>query len=54
MKVEANDSHCKVIFYEKSRIKALIFLTIDLTLTNQKELVDEMTISIAQLKVCWW
>ncbi|KAF2885082.1 hypothetical protein ILUMI_21085 [Ignelater luminosus] len=50
MKVEANDSHCQVIFYEKSRIKALIFLTIDLTLTNQKELVDEMTISIAQLK----
>lgn len=50
IRLEANDSQCKLIFYEKSRLKSLIFLTVDLSLTNQRELVEEMTNSISQLK----
>lgn len=39
-----------MVFYERSRIKALIFLTVDLLLTDQKDIINEMIANIRQLK----
>lgn len=50
LKLEADEDYCKIIFYEKSRIKSLIFLMIDLELTNQKEIIDEMAVNLMQMK----
>lgn len=51
LKIEADEVRCKIIFYERSKIKSLIFLTLELVLTNQKEVIDEMSSNIHQLKV---
>ncbi|KAK4878025.1 hypothetical protein RN001_010531 [Aquatica leii] len=50
MRLDVTDTKCKLIFYEKSRLKSLIFLTIDLELTNQKEVIEELSDSIYQLQ----
>nr|XP_022904851.1 cilia- and flagella-associated protein 58-like [Onthophagus taurus] len=50
LRVECNETTCKMIFYERSRIKSLIFLIIHFNLTNQKEIIDEMSLNITQLK----
>lgn len=50
LKLEAESNKCRMVFYEKSRLKSLIFLVIDLTLTDQREIIEEMTKSIATLK----
>lgn len=51
LRLEVDDIKCKVVFYEKSRIKSLIFLTIDLLVTCEKEIITEMSSNISQLKV---
>lgn len=50
LRLEAEDTICKIVFYEKSRIKSLIFLTIDLLLTNEKDVIYEMSTYIQELK----
>ncbi|KAK9874433.1 hypothetical protein WA026_002773 [Henosepilachna vigintioctopunctata] len=45
-----DESKCCLVFYEKSRIKSLIFLTIEMLLTNQKELFEEMENSMRLLQ----
>lgn len=50
LRLEAEESRCKIIFYEKSRIKSLIFLTIDLEITNEREIIKEMSSNIIELK----
>lgn len=50
LRLEADDTTCKIIFYEKSRIKSLIFLTIDLQITNEREIIQEMSSSLIELK----
>lgn len=48
--MEQNTETCRMIFYEKSRIKCLIFLIIDLNLTDQKDIIIEMVTNIRLLK----
>lgn len=50
IRLEYGEHFCKLIFYEKIRIKSLIFLTVDLQLTNQREIINEMSVHIKQLK----
>ncbi|KAF5291782.1 hypothetical protein FQA39_LY14270 [Lamprigera yunnana] len=50
MRLEVGDGTCKVVFYEKSRLKSLIFLTVDLGLTNHKDVIDELSDNVSQLK----
>lgn len=50
LRIEANDSNCKICFYEKSKLKALILLTIDLDLVNQRDIIEEMSNNIMTLK----
>ncbi|KAF5284187.1 hypothetical protein FQR65_LT00187 [Abscondita terminalis] len=50
MRLDATDTKIKLIFYEKSRLKSLIFLTIDLDLTNQKEVIEELSDNINHLQ----
>lgn len=38
------------MFYEKSRIKSLILLVIDLVLTDQNDIIKEMTADMNRLK----
>lgn len=40
--LENRQQTMKLIFFGKSKIKALVFLTIDLSVTNTKDLLDEM------------
>lgn len=49
--VNADKTKCRVIFYEKSKIKNLILLSIELTITSQKDIFDEMESNIKQLQV---
>lgn len=50
IRLEYGEHLCKLIFYEKIRIKCLIFLTVELLLTNQREIINEMSLHIKQLK----
>lgn len=50
MKCEVDSNQSKLIFYGKSKIKSLIFLTIDLQITSQKEIFDEMNNNIFELQ----
>lgn len=50
VKLDADENKCRIIFYEKSRIKSLIFLILDLNPTEQKEIIDEMALSLFQVK----
>lgn len=51
MRLESNDLKCTLIFYEKSKLKCLIFLVLELDATTQKDIVLEMTEMITNLKV---
>lgn len=50
VKLEMQDNGCKLIFYEKSRIKSLIFLYLMLESTNNKEIIEEITTNLTQIK----
>lgn len=50
LKCERGSNGCQLIFYGKSRIKSIIFLSIDLQTTNQKEIFDEMNNNIVELQ----
>jgi chromosome segregation ATPase len=50
LKCEIDSNYGKLIFYGKSKIKAIIFLTVDLQITNQKEIFDEMNNNILELQ----
>lgn len=50
LRIETNDAKCKICFYEKSKLKALILLTIDLDLVNQRDIIEEMSSNITSLK----
>ncbi|XP_044764057.1 chromosome partition protein Smc-like [Coccinella septempunctata] len=52
MKCEVNSSRskCRVIFYEKSKIKNLILLSIEMAITSQKDLFEEMETNMKTLQ----
>ncbi|XP_045466329.1 chromosome partition protein Smc-like [Harmonia axyridis] len=52
MKCEVNSdgTKCRVIFYEKSKIKNLILLSVEMAITSQKDLFSEMETNIKQLQ----
>nr|CAI5819035.1 unnamed protein product [Callosobruchus analis] len=41
---------CTLVFYGKSKIKSIIFLTVDLHMTNQKEIFEELTAALNNLQ----
>ncbi|RZC40523.1 spindle assembly abnormal protein 6 -like protein [Asbolus verrucosus] len=50
LKCEIDGDRGKLVFYGKSKIKSIIFLTVDLQMTNQKEIFDEMNNNILELQ----
>ncbi|XP_018565404.1 protein CHUP1, chloroplastic-like isoform X2 [Anoplophora glabripennis] len=42
LRCEISNQKCTLVFYCKSKIKSVIYLTIDLNLTNQKEIFSEL------------
>ncbi|GJQ85942.1 hypothetical protein Trydic_g21790 [Trypoxylus dichotomus] len=50
LRLEQTNERCRMIFYEKSRIKSLIFLIVDLDCTDQKEIINEMATNIKLLR----
>ncbi|CAH0548751.1 unnamed protein product [Brassicogethes aeneus] len=50
LKVELSQNKCTLVFYGKSKIKIIVYLTVDLKLTNQKEIFSEMNNNLKQLQ----
>ncbi|XP_066144673.1 spindle assembly abnormal protein 6 homolog [Euwallacea fornicatus] len=50
LKCELYDKKCTMVFFTKSKIKSIIYLTLDLRLTDQKEIVAEMYLEIDKLQ----
>ncbi|EFA05494.1 spindle assembly abnormal protein 6 homolog [Tribolium castaneum] len=50
LKCEIDHNQGKLVFYGKSKIKSIVFLTIDLQITNQKEIFNEMNNNILELQ----
>lgn len=48
--ISNNASKCQLIFYEKSKIKSLVLLSLELMATNQQELFDEMEFNMKSLQ----
>lgn len=44
------DSKARLVFYEKAKLKSLIFLIVDLLPTDQTEIIGEMSFNIQNLK----
>lgn len=51
MRLEVHSTGAKMVFYEKAKLKLLIFLVVDLNVTDQCEIIREMGVNIQQLKV---
>ncbi|XP_018336170.1 girdin [Agrilus planipennis] len=50
VKLEVENEKCQLIFYGKSKIKCVVFLVIDLKLTDPREIINEMANCITSLK----
>ena len=53
LRLDLNGNQCQLVFYEKSKIKCLIFLVLELHQTKQEEIINEMSENILQLKVVY-
>lgn len=42
---------CTIIFYGRSKIKSIVFLTVDLFATNQKEILVELIGNMNEIQV---
>ncbi|KAJ3651773.1 hypothetical protein Zmor_017788 [Zophobas morio] len=51
LKCEIDVNRSKLIFFGKSKIKAIVFLIIDLQMTNQKDVFNEMNSNILDLQM---
>lgn len=49
IRLEVEEGRCSIVFYEKSKIKSLIFLRLELNPTDQKEIIEEMSATLCQL-----
>lgn len=55
LKCERTDTKtCTLVFYAKSKIKNIIYLTIDLQLTNSEHIIREMHMEINKLQVLFF
>ncbi|CAH2016456.1 unnamed protein product [Acanthoscelides obtectus] len=41
---------CTLVFYGKSKIKSIVYLTVDLHMTNQKEIYEELIVALNNLQ----
>lgn len=44
------ETQARMVFFEKAKLKSLIFLIIDLNVTEQTEIIKEMSFNIENLK----
>lgn len=51
IKCEVYEDICSVIFYGRSKIKSLVFLTLDLNATSQKEILSELIVNLQDIQV---
>lgn len=51
LKCEVHDKKCTLVFYFKSKIKSIIYLTLDLMITNQREIYNEMINNLQRVHV---
>lgn len=51
LRLETTQNACEVIFYEKSRLKSLILLSLTLQITNQSAIIDEMAKNLECVKL---
>lgn len=47
----ADEEKLTIMFYEKTKLKSLVFLSLDLHVTDQNDVIKEMMTNIQQLKV---
>lgn len=52
LKCQLLDNSCSLIFFTKSKIKDIVYLTLDLRMTDQKEIIAEMHSEMHDLQVC--
>ncbi|XP_060532923.1 uncharacterized protein LOC132705953 [Cylas formicarius] len=50
LKCQVGDKKCTLVFFTKSKIKSMVYLTLDLHLTDQKIIVSEMVAEIQELQ----
>ncbi|XP_057659016.1 uncharacterized protein PF3D7_1120600-like [Diorhabda carinulata] len=50
LRCETSDQLCTMVFFNKSKIKSIIYLTVELHAANQKEVLDEMINSLQCVK----
>lgn len=51
LKCEVSGDVCSLIFYGRSKIKSLVFLTLDLLVTDQKEILSELIGNMQDIQV---
>lgn len=49
--LEQRGGECKMVFYEKAKLKSLIFLTIDLDEMDRLEAINELAATVEDLKI---